>query len=83
MTITTSTDTDRLNGDTINHVLVSDGELVAYHSSYPRGGCLYAGFVTLRNTTTGAAKEIDITSFASGTDTHAAYLIGLARKHVG
>lgn len=57
--------------------------LSAVHSSFHRGGCLYAGTVTLRNTKTGDTREVDITSRAVNTPEHARYLIGLAAKHVG
>lgn len=58
--------------------------LYACHSSFRRGGCLYAGTVTLRNLKAeiGGAKEIDITSRATDSEAHQRYLIGLAEKHV-
>lgn len=66
-----------------NAVGVSCGDLVATHTSFRRGGCLYAGFAYLRNVRTGAHKEVDLTSRASDTPEHVRYLIGLAEKHVG
>lgn len=60
-----------------------DGRFIATHTSFLRGGCLYAGVVYLRNWRTGAAKEIDVTSRAIDTPEHARYLISLAAKHVG
>lgn len=64
-------------------VCVKSGTLLALHTSYRRGGCLNAGTVTLLNVATDAVREIDVTSWARKSDTHAAYLIGLAEKHVG
>lgn len=67
-------------------VSVTDGPTGSFtvtHSSFRRGGCLYAGFAMLRNTKTGASREVDITSWASDTDDHAVYLLSLAAKHVG
>lgn len=66
-------------------VSVTDGHLYACHSSFRRGGCLYAGTVTVRNLDVefGGSKEFEISSRASDTPGHLAYLIGLADKHVG
>lgn len=67
------------------HVAVTDddGVLYANHSSFLRGGCLYSGFVVLRNLKTSAYKEVEITSWASDSEGHLTYLLGLAEKHVG
>lgn len=62
---------------------VADGDLIATHSSFSRGGCLSAGTVYLRNWRTGAHHEVDVTSWASATDAHVRYLLGLAERHVG
>jgi hypothetical protein len=68
------------------HVAVVDGNLYAAHTSFRRGGCLYAGTVVLRNFSPHApvgAKEIDVTSRASDSEAHVRYLLGLAERHVG
>lgn len=57
--------------------------LYACHSSFLRGGCLYAGTVMLRNLKAGGGREFEITSWASASDAHVAYLLSLAEKHVG
>lgn len=74
------------NGDAATVTVVDrDRGLYACHSSFLRGGCLYAGTVTLRNFRAefGGAREVDITSWASDSESHQRYLIGLAEKHVG
>lgn len=65
-------------------VVDRDRGLYACHSSFRRGGCLYAGTVTLRNlrVEVGGRKEFEITSRASDSEAHVRYLIGLAEKHV-
>lgn len=60
-----------------------DGMLYAQHSSFRRGGCLYAGTVVVRNFKTGTSREIDVTSRATDSAEHGAYLLGLAAKHLG
>jgi hypothetical protein len=62
---------------------VSRGDLIATHTSFSRGGCLAAGTVYLRNVRTGRRHEVDLTSWASDSEAHATYLIGLAERHVG
>ena len=66
-----------------DYVAVTDGVLFAAHTSWPRGGCLDAGTVVLQNLDTGAQHIVDLTSRASSTDEHVAYLLSLAAKHVG
>jgi hypothetical protein len=39
--------------------------------------------VYLRNVRTGRRHEVDLTSWASDSEAHATYLIGLAERHVG
>ena len=73
-------------GTEVADVAVVSGDLYAQHSSFRRGGCLYAGTVILRNLSPYAkvaAKELDVTSRASDSPEHLEYLIGLATKHVG
>lgn len=73
-------------GTPYSHVALTYGDLYACHTSFRRGGCLYAGTVVLRNFSPRAARdayEVDITSWASDSDAHVAYLISLAKKHVG
>ena len=73
-------------GTEFANVAVTAGDLYAQHTSYRRGGCLYAGTVVVRNFAPGAtvaAKEIDVTSRASDTPEHLGYLLSLAAKHVG
>lgn len=74
---------DGLGTETANvSVMSADGNLYATHTSFRRGGCLYAGFVTVWNVATGKGHELDVTSRASDEETHLRYLIGLAQKHV-
>lgn len=90
--MTTTTTTTRFEegldsfGTEFAEVMVERDGLYALHTSYRRGGCLYAGTVVLRNLRPGApaaSKDIDITSRASDTPEHVAYLLGLAARHVG
>lgn len=77
--------TDELGSETAT-VTVTDGDLYATHTSFRRGGCLYAGTVVVRNLgpyAPAASHEIDVTSRASDHESHLRYLIGLAEKHVG
>lgn len=82
--ISSETGTDSLGTPFASVCVTSaDGNLYAQHSSFSRGGCLHAGFVMLRNFKTGTSKEIDITSYASDSEHHCRYLVGLAEKHLG
>lgn len=74
---------DPRSGPRSQHVRVAFADLSVEHDSYPRGGCLAAGTALLRNTMTGAAREVDLTSWASDSPEHVNYLLGLAVKHVG
>lgn len=62
---------------------VSSGDFIATHTSFRRGGCLYAGTVYLRNWRTLTHHEVDVTSRASDSPEHLRYLLSLAEKHVG
>lgn len=76
---------DAFGTETAN-VAVTSGDLYAQHSSFRRGGCLYAGTIVVRNLSPYAkvaAKEIDVTSRASDSESHLRYMISLAEKHVG
>lgn len=70
------------NMDEVAAVTV-DRRMYVCHTSFRRGGCLYAGTAILRNLQTGASREVDLTSCARSTDSHVQYLLDLADKHIG
>lgn len=81
----TFTDEFGKDGNATVSVVDRDRGLYACHSSFSRGGCLNLGTVTLRNLRAeiGGSREFEITSRASDSAAHIAYLISLAEKHVG
>lgn len=63
-------------------VVIRTGTIWVRHWSVRRGGCLFAGSVEMRDLATGRSKAVDVTSEATGGDTHVSYLASLGRKHL-
>lgn len=56
-----------------------NGHKQATHVAYHRGGCLYAGTITLRDMSNGNTKEVDSTAM----EVSGAYVTSLWEKHLG